>query len=230
MQYFPPKRQLPPDCTVSHSYDSLLQDKHRVMCYIKRKGNDHPRTGHEGPEGEQMSRCIALFFFQPRRQMVVGGQRHAPAALPPGKNRYPLYRRLLYTIFLLSFLPLGATALSEPWPPQQSASITLYLSSSPSTALSSLIQVCYNIIHSSQTRSSCSSSYTQSSSHHLSWHRSLFHSLYMSQPSYSLSFYKFHNILPVYGSIQFFIISNSPDIPLLDRPIHLPQYFPFENP
>jgi hypothetical protein len=24
----------------------------------------------------------------------VGGQHHAPAALPPGKNRYPLYRRL----------------------------------------------------------------------------------------------------------------------------------------
>ena len=26
--------------------------------------------------------------------MGVGGQHHAPAALPPGKNRYPLYRRL----------------------------------------------------------------------------------------------------------------------------------------
>jgi hypothetical protein len=24
----------------------------------------------------------------------VGGQHHAPAALPPGKSRYPLYRRL----------------------------------------------------------------------------------------------------------------------------------------
>jgi len=24
----------------------------------------------------------------------VGGQRHAPAALPPGMTRYPLYRRL----------------------------------------------------------------------------------------------------------------------------------------
>ena len=24
----------------------------------------------------------------------VGGQRHVPAALPPGKSRYPLYRRL----------------------------------------------------------------------------------------------------------------------------------------
>jgi hypothetical protein len=26
--------------------------------------------------------------------MGVGGQRHAPAALPPGKTRYPLYRRM----------------------------------------------------------------------------------------------------------------------------------------
>jgi hypothetical protein len=26
--------------------------------------------------------------------MEVGGQRHAPAALPPGMTRYPLYRRL----------------------------------------------------------------------------------------------------------------------------------------
>jgi hypothetical protein len=26
--------------------------------------------------------------------MGVGGQRQAPAALPPGKTRYPLYRRL----------------------------------------------------------------------------------------------------------------------------------------
>jgi len=26
--------------------------------------------------------------------MVVGGQSHAPAALLPGKTRYPLYRRL----------------------------------------------------------------------------------------------------------------------------------------
>jgi len=26
--------------------------------------------------------------------MLVGRQRYAPAALPPGKTRYPLYRRL----------------------------------------------------------------------------------------------------------------------------------------
>ena len=37
---------------------------------------------------------IAVLFLQPRRQMGVGGQHHAPAALPPGKTRYPLCRRL----------------------------------------------------------------------------------------------------------------------------------------
>jgi hypothetical protein len=32
------------------------------------------------------SRAIALLFLRPRRKMVVGDQRHAPAALPPGKR------------------------------------------------------------------------------------------------------------------------------------------------
>ena len=55
------------------------------------KGKVHPRTGHEGPEGKQrynstVSLTLALDG--------VGGQRHAPAALPPGKTRYPLYSRL----------------------------------------------------------------------------------------------------------------------------------------
>ena len=33
-------------------------------------------------------------FFQPRRLMAVGGQRHDPTSLPLGKTGYPLYRRL----------------------------------------------------------------------------------------------------------------------------------------
>ena len=41
-----------------------------------------------------MSRGIALPFHGLGTWMGVGGQHHAPAALPPGKNRYPLYRRL----------------------------------------------------------------------------------------------------------------------------------------
>ena len=122
----------------------------------------------------------------------------------------------------VSFHPSFLSVL-QPW-----VSLGLLNNQSPYLAVFHLLhqllylhdfKVCYHIAHPSQTRSSFSSSYKQSSFHHFSWHRSHFHSLYMSQPSYSLSFYKFHNILPAYGSIQFFVISNSPDIPLLDRPI-----------
>ena len=41
-----------------------------------------------------MSRGIALPFHDLGTYMGVGGQHNAPAALPPGKFRYPLYRRL----------------------------------------------------------------------------------------------------------------------------------------
>ena len=53
-------------------------------------GKGHPITDHEGPEGEQMySSTLSL-----TSALDVGGQRHAPAALPPRKTRYQLYRRL----------------------------------------------------------------------------------------------------------------------------------------
>ena len=39
-------------------------------------------------------RGIALPYLIPRHWRWGGGQHHAPAALPPGKTRYPLYRRL----------------------------------------------------------------------------------------------------------------------------------------
>jgi hypothetical protein len=51
----------------------------------------HPRTGHEGPEGEL--RYSSTLSLTSALDGVVG-QRHAPAALSPGKTRYPLYRRL----------------------------------------------------------------------------------------------------------------------------------------
>ena len=58
---------------------------------VKGKGKAHPRTGHEGPEGEwRYSSILSLTSAL----CGVGGQRQAPAALPPGKTRYPLYRRL----------------------------------------------------------------------------------------------------------------------------------------
>jgi hypothetical protein len=50
-----------------------------------------PRTGHEGPEGEQRySSTLSLTSALEG----VGGQRHAPSVLPPGKTQYQLYRSL----------------------------------------------------------------------------------------------------------------------------------------
>jgi len=57
----------------------------------KGKGKIHPRTDHEGPEWKY--RCNYILYLTSSLNWV-GGQRHAPAALPPGKTRYPLYRRL----------------------------------------------------------------------------------------------------------------------------------------
>jgi hypothetical protein len=63
----------------------------RRLIYCKRKGKGHPITGHEGSDGEK--RYTSTLYLISALD-VVGGQRHAPAALPPGKTRYLLYRRL----------------------------------------------------------------------------------------------------------------------------------------
>ena len=57
----------------------------------KGKGKGLPITGHERPRGEQMYSSTL-----PSTSTLdgVGGQTHAPAALPPVKVPYPLYRRL----------------------------------------------------------------------------------------------------------------------------------------
>jgi hypothetical protein len=57
----------------------------------KIKGKFHPITGHEGPE-----RGVELQFTLSLTSSLdgVGGQRQPPAALPPRKTRYLLYRRL----------------------------------------------------------------------------------------------------------------------------------------
>jgi len=55
------------------------------------KGKVHPRIGHEGHEVEySYSSTLSLTSALDG----VGDQRHVPVALPPGKIRYPLYRRL----------------------------------------------------------------------------------------------------------------------------------------
>jgi hypothetical protein len=46
------------------------------------------------PEGPERGRGIVLLFLDLRTRKEVGSQHHAPAALPPGNTRYPLYRRL----------------------------------------------------------------------------------------------------------------------------------------
>ena len=63
----------------------------RVEFRMANKVKGHPRTGHEGPEGEW--RCSSTLSL-PSALDGVSGQLHASAALPPGKTRYPLYRRL----------------------------------------------------------------------------------------------------------------------------------------
>jgi len=52
--------------------------------YIKFRGEVHPITGQEGPEGEYMynSNLILESALD-----GVGGQRHVPAALPEGMSR-----------------------------------------------------------------------------------------------------------------------------------------------
>jgi hypothetical protein len=55
------------------------------------KGKGHPITGHKGPCGGVE---VSLYSFSTSALGGVGGQHHALAALPPGKTRYPLYRKL----------------------------------------------------------------------------------------------------------------------------------------
>jgi len=67
-------------------------NKKRTILIKGKKAKVHPRTGHEGLEGEQMhSFTLSLTSTLDG----VGGQPHAPAALPPGKTRYLWYRRLV---------------------------------------------------------------------------------------------------------------------------------------
>jgi hypothetical protein len=47
------------------------------------KGKVHPRTGYEGPEGEYRYSCTLSLTSA---LDGVDGQRHAPAALPPGER------------------------------------------------------------------------------------------------------------------------------------------------
>ena len=58
-------------------------DSHIVKVKVKVKVKF---TLEEAKKAQRGSRVIAILF--PQRSMSVGVQRHAPAALPPGKTRY----------------------------------------------------------------------------------------------------------------------------------------------
>jgi hypothetical protein len=49
---------------------------------------------YQAPKAQRGSRGIALLIHDFGARKGVGGQHNAPAALPPGKTRYPLHRRL----------------------------------------------------------------------------------------------------------------------------------------
>ena len=122
---------------------------------------------------------------------------------------------------LPSFLPSFLSAL-QPWVSlgllnNQSPFLSIFHPLHPLLYLHHF-QVCYHIIHPSQKRSSFPSSYKVFLPSSFLASLPLPFSLYVPTIC-SLIFYKILNTLSIYGSIQFFIISNSPLIPLLDWPI-----------
>ena len=47
-------------------------------------------TLEQATKAQRGSICITVLLLQPRRCMGVDGQRHAPPALPPGKDPVPI--------------------------------------------------------------------------------------------------------------------------------------------
>jgi hypothetical protein len=76
------------EVAMSRVTDLLLpyynENNKETATYIKVTGLNWPRGWIE----------VQLHPFLTSALEGVGGQHHAPAALPPGKTRYPLYRRL----------------------------------------------------------------------------------------------------------------------------------------
>jgi hypothetical protein len=77
------KHVLYPVCVLHYLSISSIISSLDCLVNNKCKGKGHPRTGHEGPEGEQrysstLSSTSALD--------AVGGQYHVPSALPTGQR------------------------------------------------------------------------------------------------------------------------------------------------
>jgi hypothetical protein len=76
----------------SYRHHQLLTNSSSNILSVKLKVKVTLEQATKAPRG---SRCLAILYLQTRRFLMgVGDQHHAPAALPQGKVRYPLYRRL----------------------------------------------------------------------------------------------------------------------------------------
>ena len=79
-------------CLTFQIGESMISSMIYGTLYLRKgKGKVRPRTGHEVLEGEQIYSCTLSLTST---LDGVGDQRHALAALPLGKTRYPLYRML----------------------------------------------------------------------------------------------------------------------------------------
>jgi len=83
-------RKFPTNCLISRQTLSFL--KGILVLRVSENfanwygiGKVHPRTGHEGPEGEYSSTLSLTSALD-----GVGGQGHALVALPPEKTWYPV--------------------------------------------------------------------------------------------------------------------------------------------
>ena len=69
---------------------TLIKD---IVTVLQLLLNVHPRTDYDGRRGGGAQRYSSTLSLTSAID-GVRGQRHVPAALPPGKTRNPLYRRL----------------------------------------------------------------------------------------------------------------------------------------
>ena len=74
-----------------------MQVKRYVAKKLTYKIKSHPRTGHEGPEGEYRYNCTLSLASTLHG---VSGQGHAPAALPPLGSVSPGTGLKIYDIFV----------------------------------------------------------------------------------------------------------------------------------
>ena len=75
----------------SQKISYLDKSRNFTVLTVSFKTKVHPITGNAGPDGEQMYSCTLSLTSA---LDGLGGQRHSPVILPPGKTRRLLYRRV----------------------------------------------------------------------------------------------------------------------------------------